>query len=226
MSSSLPSEPQTLRISSGNASVLIEACEIAEIDAAGHETIEIPNGIEIHPTSALEIRVPIGTHVIVGSDNGNIETRGQLGRVAVSSDNGHISIESAHEMDIRSENGQIDIGHCEAECRVHAKDATVALALAGSADLTTKNGHIYCECVTGDTTIRSVNGQVSLGVEGQGDVDIEVINAQVDIEIPAECCPSVTAESACGHLHAPVTAGTDFEIAVKSANGQVSVNYR
>ncbi|MFV1990135.1 MAG: hypothetical protein ACC652_05295 [Acidimicrobiales bacterium] len=226
MTTSSPAGPQTLRISSGNVRVLVEALDIEEIDVTGHSAIEIPDGIEIRPTGPCEVRVPIGTNVIVGSANGDIETRGQLGRVAVSSDNGHITIECADEIDIRNANGEIKIGDCRGECRVHTTNAKVSLELAGSADLTTKNGHIDCQCVTGDATIRSVNGHVSLGVEGGGDVDVEVINAQVDVEIPSHCCPHVTTESCCDHVDAPVTAGTDFEIAVKSANGQVSVNYR
>jgi DUF4097 and DUF4098 domain-containing protein YvlB len=155
----------------------------------------------------LDIRVPTGMNVSVGSVSGHIELVGRFGQVKVSSVSGHVTIGDTNgDADIRSISGHIDVGDCGGRCRAN-----------------TKSGHIITRHVNADLRGHTMSGNVEVGVGGHGDVEVKSISGRIVVKVDPGRRPHIRAKTLSGRVRREVEQGDDFEIKASSISGSVEV---
>ena len=91
-------------------------------------------------TSALTVRVPEGTDLVIGSGSGRVDVSGDVGDVAALTDSGRIKIEQARSVDARTRSARIEIGRSVGECRVRSESGRVQVDACCGADVATNSG--------------------------------------------------------------------------------------
>lgn len=155
----------------------------------------------------LEIRVPTGMNVSVGSVSGHVELVGRFGSVKASSISGHVTIGDTNgDADIRSISGHIEVGDCGGRCRAN-----------------TKSGHILASHVAHELRGHTMSGNVEVGVGGQGDVELKSISGRITVKVDQGRKPRIRARTLSGRVRREAEQGDDFEINASSISGSVEV---
>ena len=64
-------------------------------------------------SSAVEVRVPEGTDLVIGTTSGKVTVEGRVGAVAVVTSSGRVSIDHARSVDARTKSGRVHVGYAE-----------------------------------------------------------------------------------------------------------------
>lgn len=195
---------------SGRVKVIAEGRSDVEIDPP-ERYIENVEGGRIMETKTkstnLEIRVPTGMNVSVGTVSGHVELVGRFGSVKASSVSGHVTIGDTNgDADIRSISGHIEVGDCSGCCRAN-----------------TKSGHIMASHVAQELMGHTMSGNVEVGVGGHGDVEVKSISGRITVKVDRGRRPRVKARTLSGRVRRELEQGEDFEIKASSISGSVEV---
>lgn len=169
-------------------------------------------------SSRIEVTVPHGAHLAIGTTSGRVQARGELGDAAITSVSGRVSVEHAASVDVRSGSGRVEVGSVDGMCRVRAENGRVTVARAGAADLSTESGRIEAGSVAGPVRAHSVSGRVTVELSQAADVDAETISGRVEVRLP----PGVVAAIDRGD-GAPMAEPADCQVRVASVSGRVDV---
>lgn len=164
--------------------------------------------LEVHSKSQnLDIRVPVGLNISVGTVSGNVELLGRFGRVTASSVSGHVRVgDTSGDADVRSISGHIEMGDCAGRCRAN-----------------TKSGHIEISHVADSVQAHTMSGHIEVGTSGQGDVEIKTISGRVAVRIDSGKLPRAKLRSLSGKVRCDCPQGTDFELKVGTISGSIEV---
>ncbi len=192
----------------------------SEFSVKGHADVRIDGSVATvaADSARVEVTVPSGAHVAIGTTSGRVQARGELGDTAITSVSGRVSVANATSVDVRSGSGRVEIGSVEGMCRVRAENGRVSVEHAGSADLSTESGRIEAGSVAGPVRAHSVSGRVSIELSRAADVDAETISGSVEVRLP----PGVVAAVDRGD-GAPPTAPADCHVRAASVSGRVDV---
>jgi hypothetical protein len=173
-------------------------------------------------TPRLDVRAVVPAHTRVDADvkSADIELRGELGRVEISSASGDVAIEHAAELSARTASGDL-------ACRSVGGGATVTTAsgdtrvetIGGSAQLSTASGDVSVDRVDGDTRVRTASGDVGVGRAGGS---VTARTASGDVRVGSVTTGTVQIDSASGDVEIGVVAGTAAWLDVQSLSGTVS----
>lgn len=195
---------------SAKVRVIAEDRSDVEIDPPDRriETSDDRRVIETKSKSTnLEIRIPTGMNVSVGSVSGHVELIGRFGSVKASSVSGHVTIGDTNgDADIRSISGHIEVGDCGGCCRAN-----------------TKSGHILASHVMHELMGNTMSGNVEVGVGGQGDVQVKSISGRITVKVDRGRRPRIKARTLSGRVRREAEQGDDFEIKASSISGSVDV---
>ncbi len=122
------------------------------IDATGRVALKSSRG----GSGWLKLRVPAGADLAIGTVSGNVELRGSLGRVRITTVSGRIEVEQAEAVDARSISGTITIDRCAGRCRLGSKSGSVSCNEAGQAQASTISGRIKLDEVSGKVVARAL----------------------------------------------------------------------
>ena len=145
MSWPAPANTAIVRIStaSGAVHVMAEADRTecwSNIDALDGSPMTIDGG-----SSKVEVRVPEGTDLVIGSTSGKVTVEGRVGALSVLTTSGRISIDQAASVDARSTSGRVEVGHADGVCRVVSASGKVEVGRCGSVDAASGSGRIVLE---------------------------------------------------------------------------------
>jgi DUF4097 and DUF4098 domain-containing protein YvlB len=193
--------------------------ERIERDATGRISLPSANV----GSSKLEVRVPLGTDLVVGTMSGKVELEGALGQVRVTTVSGHVTVERAETLDVRSVSGHIEIERCDGACLMHTKSGHAVCKSSGDARVSTISGEIRVDEASGKVRAQTVSGKVGVGLVSAHDVAVQTMSGSVRVEVPKGVRPHARLKSLSGHPRIDCEQGSDCEIAVRSLSGKIEI---
>ncbi|MDZ4278585.1 MAG: DUF4097 family beta strand repeat-containing protein [Dehalococcoidia bacterium] len=205
------------------ADILIESGAPAEDrierDATGRIALTSARG----GSARLDVRVPAGTDLVVGTLSGRAELRGPLGEVRVTTVSGSVEVERAETLDVRSVSGSIEVKDCSGRCRLATKSGRATCGSVGDALVSTLSGEVQVERVERSAKVQSASGRVELGAQGQGDIAVQTMSGAVRVAFPRGVRPRALLKSLTGRPRCECEEGDDCEVKVRSLSGKIEV---
>jgi DUF4097 and DUF4098 domain-containing protein YvlB len=175
--------------------------------------------------SALVVRVPEGSDVVIGTISGAVSCTGRLGQVAISTVSARIDVEHADQVDARSMSGRITIARCDGEVRCDAVSGRAEVGSAGAARLSTMSGRITARAVRGKVRARTVNGRIEVALTDTPiDVKAEAVNGRIQVRVPRGARPRAELSAKRGSVRNEVPEGDDGFITARTVNGRVVID--
>ncbi len=217
-----PAGVTSVRVSATSGRVKVVAEDRDDVLVRGDATLQHDGSTATVEAGSerVEIRVPSGVDLVVGSDSGRVDVKGPLGVVAVVTDSGKITVEQAAAVDVRTSSGRVAIGRVEGSSRVRTDSARVTVDETAEADVATDSGRIDLRSVSGRTTAHCVSGRIDIGLDAAADVEAETVSGRITVRV----ADAVRIHSVTGPLPAdPEPHGADCTIATRAVSGRVSV---
>lgn len=179
--------------------------------------------LEVQPDrGVVDVVVPEGTDVVVGTTSARVELIGALGSVAATTASGRIELERARTADLRTRSAPILAGTVQDRLRVETSSGRIEVAAAATLEASTVSGRLVC-MVGERAAVRSVSGRVELVVRSpEPDIGVETVAGRVDVTVPAQARPRLQLVTG-GRLRADLPDGDLGEVRVRSVSGNVSV---
>jgi DUF4097 and DUF4098 domain-containing protein YvlB len=215
----------SLRVSSdsGRVAVVAEDRPDVLVDRGVVATADDdPRRLQVAGGSGVDVRVPLGTDVVVGAGSGRVQLKGPLGSVSVTADSGRVDIERAERVDVRVSSGRIDIGHCDGPCRVISKSGRATIGTSGATDVMVVSGAIVAHRVGGPAQLKTTSGRIDVTMSGAFDVEAESVSGRIRITVPPDVHPDV-AHSSSGRTSVGVEPGSDVTIRARSVSGRLEI---
>ena len=192
-----------LRISSRSNRVTVVAEDRADISVEGPARVEEAGSQTTvdKVRGRLEVRVPTGTDVVIGTTSARVEVKGRVGHVAVTSESGRVSVEAASSVDVRTRSGRVMVGAADGECRLRSTSGRVVVGRCGGADVATTSGRIV---------LRGVSGPVKAPLRERADRGGARRRSRCSCRdrVGADpCCPAARGQSRRDRLHVHDTVG-------------------
>ena len=173
--------------------------------------------------SAVEVRVPEGTDLVIGTTSGKVTVEGRVGAVSVLTVSGRISIDQALSVDARTKSGRVHVGNAEGVCRIVSTSGRVTVDRCGSADAASGSGQVVLGDAHGRVRATSTSGKVSVAVAGAHDVEAETVSGRIEVTYPDGVRPLVVSPDA---EVAAAPLGHDCTVVARSGTGRVVVSGR
>jgi DUF4097 and DUF4098 domain-containing protein YvlB len=171
----------------------------------------------------LDLRVPEGISVVVGSESGRVTLTGAYDDVSVSNVSGRISIDRAQSIDVRAQSGRVEVRHCEHRCRVVNASGAVHIGQAGELDAHTETGRIEAQKVDGPVSARTTNGRIDIGITRAGEIAAETISGRIQLTLARGLGARVDASSSTSRVENSAPQGDDCRIEARTVSGRVQV---
>ena len=220
-----PANVAVVRISTTSGSVRVTA-EPGRTDvssssgptASSGDSVTIDSG-----SSKVDVRVPEGTDLVIGSVSGRVTVDGRVGAASVLTTSGRISIDHAASVDARSTSGRVEVTHSDGECRVMSTSGKVQVGRCGAADAASRSGRIVLADAHGPVRANCTSGRITVSMAGAHDVDAETVSGRIEISFPAGVRPLVVSSAA-----AAAEAGEqhDCNVIARSGSSRVVVSTR
>ena len=178
--------------------------------------------------TSVEVECPRGADVVIGAGSGGVRCHGELGRVAVTTSSGTVSIEHAETADVRTASSSVTVETCRGRCEVVTKSGTVKVGSAASVVATVTSGRVDVG-LTRDAAVHCVAGSVRLGATGDGTVKVRSMSGSVRIELPHGARPAINLRSTSGRIRREKEPSLDPPtgvLEVESLSGSITVRYR
>jgi DUF4097 and DUF4098 domain-containing protein YvlB len=213
-----------VRIETRSASVHVEAVDGAALAVRGGDVVWEADGSAVVKGSSkrLDVRVPPGADVIVGTASGSVDVRGPVGSVRISSKSGSIDVERAAAVDARTHSGSVRVKHCDDECRVVVTSGSVRIGRAGRASVSCVSGTVHADDVDA-AEVKNVSGTTEIGARATGRVAVRSVSGTVRVSVPAGRAPATRLKSVSGRIRKDCDSGTDGEVDVKTVSGSIRV---
>ena len=218
---------RSVRVSSRSGRVEIIAEPRADVVArkGGRSMVVDSSGERVtvsSRSSALEVRVPEGTDVVIGTVSGTVTCTGPLGHVAVNTLSARVTIEDAAEVDVRSVSGVLKVAACRGEVRCDVISGRAEINSAGSVRLSTKSGRITAREVRGKVRARAVSGGIKVAVtETPLDIKVEAISGKVQVRVPTGARPAVRLTTKSGRVISRLEEGDDGDLSARTVSGRI-----
>lgn len=173
--------------------------------------------------SGVEVRVPEGTDLVIGTTSGRVTVEGRVGAISVLTTSGRISIDAASSVDARSGSGRVSVGYTEGVCRIVSTSGRVEVERCGSADAVSGSGRIVLADAHGPVRATSTSGRVIVAVAGAHDVEAETVSGRIEVSYPVGVRPLVVSPVA---EVSAATQGHDCTVVARSGGGRVVVSDR
>jgi DUF4097 and DUF4098 domain-containing protein YvlB len=170
----------------------------------------------------LEVRVPEGSAVVVGTESGRVRLTGALGAVSVATTSGRISVDDVASADLRAASGRIEVARCAGTCRARTVSGRIDLGEVGGLDASTESGRVRVRQVDGAVQARTTSGRIDIGIGGPSEVAAETMSGRIVLALGDGLGARVDSASA-GHVDNRAPAGDDCRIVARSASGRVEV---
>lgn len=177
-------------------------------------------------SDSVDVRVPEGCSVVVGSRSGQIELRGRFGAVGASSDSGQISVGEARSVDVRTASGAVAVGRATDACRARSQSGRIEVKETADLHAHTDSGSIVADSAMGTVRARTTSGRVEVGIRGASDVAAESIDGTITVHLAAGLGAEVEGNTGGGGVDNSAPPGVDCRIAARSVSGRIEVRGR
>jgi DUF4097 and DUF4098 domain-containing protein YvlB len=174
----------------------------------------------------VEVRVPEGFSVIVGTSSGRVTLRGRFDVVAAATDSGRISVGIARSVDARTVSGRVDVNHARDRCRARTVSGRVDIGETADLDADTESGSIRVRAAVGDVRARTTSGRIEIGIGGPSDISAETMNGRIVLTLARGLGADVDLTSTSNRVDNDAPAGTDCHIVARTVSGRVEVRPR
>ncbi|TAK60059.1 MAG: hypothetical protein EPO22_09605 [Dehalococcoidia bacterium] len=200
--------------------VLAEGDDIQAQSDDGGATLRIRNGRGSRP---FEVRCPVGTDVMIGTQSGNVRMTGDFGTVSVTTASGSIELESADEADLRTMSSSITVGSCRGKCRMNSASGKLQAGHVGAASAGSMSGSIEIERVEGPLKARSVSGSIRAACGGEGAIAVKTVSGKVQLSLPPGTAPRTHFKSLSGRICCDCPEGSDVLVEAMSVSGSIDI---
>ena len=201
--------------------VVVEGDKFDAVEADGGATLDVRSG---HGGSkSLLVRCPIGTDVVVGTQSGGVNLKGEFGTVSVTTMSGNIEVERADEADLRSGAGGVHLGSCSGRCRMHSMSGSIMAGVVGAASAGTVSGSITIDRVAGRFKARSVSGTIRASCDCDGEIIVKTVSGKVHLELPTGTALDTRFKTLSGKVSNPFPAGHDCRLEAMSISGSIEL---
>lgn len=213
-----------VRIETRSGNVRLEAVEGAALEVHGGEVREERDGTTLVKGGSrkLEVVVPSGADVTIGTHSGSVELHGWFGSARIATKSGSIEVDRAHAVDARTASGSVRVERCDGECRVVVVSGSVKIGRAGRASLACVSGSIEAGHVD-DAEVKNVSGTTELGANATGRITVRSVSGKVKINVPSDRSPATSLKSVSGKIRCECDQGHDGEVDVKTVSGTIQV---
>lgn len=178
---------------------------------------------DLDGSAEVELRCPIGSHVVIGTASGAVDLRGGFGNVRVNTISGWIRVEQAEVLDLRSVSADVTVGECAARCRLQTRSGQVTVERSRDSDVSTDSGAVRLDETSGDAHVRTASGKVQIGAHGRGGVAVQTLTGAVTVAVPPGTRPAVDLTAETGQPCCECEAGEDCRISISSVSGAIEV---
>jgi DUF4097 and DUF4098 domain-containing protein YvlB len=207
--------PDAVRITSQSGRVRVIGEVRADMAAEGASIVGHDGQREVRwcGSKKIEVRVPVGTDLVVGTSSGDVELRGDLGHVGVTTVSGGITAEQVSSIDARTKSGRMQVQTSSGAVRLKTGWVRVA-SISGKVRI--KEAH-------GLASVRTVSGNVELGLSGAGQALVETVSGTMRITVPAGVHPATRLKTVSGKRRVDCDPGDDVAITARSVSGDLVV---
>jgi DUF4097 and DUF4098 domain-containing protein YvlB len=174
-------------------------------------------------STRLDVRVPEGVGLVIGTTSGRVVVRGRVGPVAVVSNSGRVEIDDAETVDVRARSGRVRIGRSRGETRVISRSGRVEIGHCGPADVAATSGRIVLRDAAGPARVHCANGRIEITMAEADDVHAETVSGRISVSLP----PGTRAHRTTRPSD-PVAAPAEYDCVVtaRSGSGRIDVSTR
>lgn len=218
-------EVTSVRISSTNHRIHVVAERRGDVRVDGEATVDHAGSLmtigAVH--GRLVVRVPEGIDLAIGTTSGRVEVDGSVGRTAIISSSGQVSVDDAVAVDIRTENAQVTVERATGECCIRTTSGRVEVGACGSADVTTDSGRIRLRDAAGPVRAHCVSGRIDISLTASVDVDAETVSGRISVTVPHHVRVHQLADQG---ARTSWPDGAENDVIARSVNGRVDVAAR
>jgi DUF4097 and DUF4098 domain-containing protein YvlB len=194
-------------------------------------TVRAPSGwLSRSGRVQLVLEVPNGTDAIVATASGDVTSRVELGALRVRTASGDVQIDRARRAEIHSASGVIRIGDvAEAQLSTASGDIRVR-SVAGRLGASSASGDVTVERLAGGTEVTTTSGDVRLQRCDGDDIAIKTVSGDVSIGLPSgiRVEPEISTLSGSTRLpsgSAPVDAGPrrTVRLRIRTVSGDIRI---
>lgn len=168
---------------------------------------------------AVELTMPAGSDVRGAMGSADVHGDGRLGHCQIKTGVGHIQLEQAATLGIKSGSGDIGVDHVTGHADVVAGSGDVRLReLGGTAVVKNSNGDTWIGAARDELRIRAANGDITVN---RADAGVGATSANGDITLTEVTRSSVVLETQIGDLEVGITEGTAAYLDVSARAGRV-----
>lgn len=214
-----------VRVTTTSGAVTVTAdADVHAVVAAGlpialdGETVTIESA-----SKRIDLRVPEGMDLVIGTSSGRVRVLGRAGVVAVVTASGKVEIVDAESVDVRTRSGRVTIGRAAGHARVVSSSGRIDIDHSGEVDVTTTSGRIVLRDVAGTARAHCASGKVEITMAEPHDVDAETVSGRISISLPAGVRARIDTPTA-GSI--AVSGEHDCVVTARSGSGRVDVSNR
>jgi DUF4097 and DUF4098 domain-containing protein YvlB len=217
--------PDAVRITSRSGRVRVIGEARTDVTADGDLVGDENGAREVRAGShATEVRVPIGTDLVVGTSSGDVELHGELGHVGVTTATGSLTVEQVTSIDARTKSGRVAVGASAGPVRVKTGSSSIRVdRAAGEVRVASVSGTVRIVEAAGPASVRTVSGTVELGLGRASEAMVETVSGTVRITVPAGVRAAAHLKSVSGTRQVECAAGDDVDITARSVSGNLLV---
>jgi DUF4097 and DUF4098 domain-containing protein YvlB len=172
----------------------------------------------------VEVRVPTGTDLVVGTASGDVALEGELGHVGVTTVSGDITVEQVASIDARTKAGGVRVGTSSETVRVKTASGSVRVEhAAGEVRVASVSGTVTILDARALASVRTVSATVELGLSAAAGALVESVSGEMRVTVPAGVRPAARFKTVSGKRRVECDAGNDVEITARSVSGDLLV---
>jgi DUF4097 and DUF4098 domain-containing protein YvlB len=203
----------------------LQAAELTSIEYANeHVLVKAPKRHSWLSRSGggsidVMIELPAGSNVHGGAGSADFRCDGRLGDCRIKTGLGHIRVDQADTLTLKSGIGDITVDHATGNAEVTTASGDVRLrALDGSAVVKNSNGDTWVGVTGGDLRLNAANGRIAVDV---AHASVVAKSANGDVRLGDVARGSVVLETRLGDLEVGIREGTAAWLDVSSTAGKV-----
>jgi DUF4097 and DUF4098 domain-containing protein YvlB len=217
--------PDAVRITSRSGRVRVIGEARADVAAEGASIVDHHGQREVRCGSKkIEVRVPVGTDLVVGTSSGDVELRGDLGHVGVTTVSGGVTAEQVSSIDARTKSGRVEVQTSSGAVRLKTGSSSIRIdQAAGEVRVASVSGKVQIKEAHGLASVRTVSGNVELGLSDASAALVETVSGTMRITVPAGVHPAARLKTVSGKRRVECDPGDDVAITARSVSGDLLV---
>jgi DUF4097 and DUF4098 domain-containing protein YvlB len=133
----------------------------------------------------IEVSVPEGTDLRIGTASANVDATGRLGAAKVRSASGNVTLgEVTGRVDVQAASGDLDVASVGDELSFTSASGDVRVgAVAGVVAVRTASGDVAIQSAATDVRCTTVSGDIELGSVTAGDANLKSVSGDIGVAV-------------------------------------------